>query len=283
MIEAPPASLGPLLRQAAARLAAAGLPEARREAGLLWSGVSGRAPGRAWLDAELPVTPPLATALERAVGRRVAGAPQAYAAGATGFRHLLLRVDARGLIPRPETEGLVDLLRARSGGGRMADVGTGSGCLALSLLQEGVAAEVIATDRSAAALGLATENASRLGLRPALVRTDLLAGLAEDSLDAAIANPPYLTEAEHAGLDPGVRDWEPAAALVSGPTGLEATERLLDQAVRCVRPGGWIAVEVDSRRAGDSARAAVAAGWAGPEIFHDLYGRPRYLLARRSE
>ncbi len=283
MIKIAPARLGPLLRQAAARLTAAGLPEARRDAGLLWSGVSGRPVGRAWLDEELAVKPDLAAALERAVSRRAAGAPLAYASGVAGFRHLLLRVDERGLIPRPETEGLVDLLRDRTSGGRMADAGTGSGCLALSLLQEGLADEVIATDRSAAALRLAAENAARLELRPRLLRTDLLSGVAEGSLDAVIANPPYLTEAEYAGLEAGVREWEPAAALVCGPTGLEATARLLRQAVRTVRAGGWIALEVDSRRAEASARAAAEAGWAGPQIFHDLYGRPRYLLARRSE
>jgi release factor glutamine methyltransferase len=106
--------------------------------------------------------------------------------------------------------------------------------------------------------------------------------LVEHSMDAVISNPPYLTEREYAELDPSVKAWEPAEALVSGPDGLHATVRLLGETREVLRPGGWLAVEVDCTRAGEAAARAESLGWMDVAIHADLFGRERYLLARRS-
>ena len=271
-----------LLDRATGRLAAAGLPDARREAFRLWSELAGAPPAEAMLRPDTPAAPGLAERLLDAAARRAGGEPFAHVVGRIGFRRLVLRSDRRALIPRPETEGLVDLLLTRVRAGRVADVGTGTGALALSLAQEGGFERVIGLDLSAEALALAAEYRRATGLTVDLVRADLCTCLADGALDALVSNPPYLSAGEHAGLDPAVRDWEPAAALVSGPDGMQATARLLGEARRAVRPGGWIALEVDCRRAGDCARRAGALGWDAIAIHADLFGRERYLLARRS-
>jgi release factor glutamine methyltransferase len=115
-----------------------------------------------------------------------------------------------------------------------------------------------------------------------LIRGDMCQPLRAGSFDAVVSNPPYLTEAEYAALDPSVKRWEPAAALVSGPDGLHATGRLLQEARRVLRGGGWLAVEVDWMRAAAVAAQAGALGWMDIAIHADLFGRERYLLARRS-
>jgi release factor glutamine methyltransferase len=271
-----------LLAEATAALSAAGVSEPRREALRLWSELRGTAPAEIFLDGEAEAEPAAAAALRVAVRRRAAGEPLAHVAGRTGFRSLLLRSDRRALIPRPETEGLVDLLLARTQTGRAADIGTGSGCLALSLASEGSFTQVSAVDISADALAQAEENRAALGARVDLVRGDLCEPLRPGSLDAVVSNPPYLTDGEYAALDPSVKRWEPAAALVSGPDGLHATSRLLHEARNVLRGGGWLALEVDCTRAAEVAAQASALGWMDVAIHADLFGRERYLLARRS-
>jgi release factor glutamine methyltransferase len=265
------------------RFARAGLPEPRREALRLWADLRDESPARAVLERARLVAPADAAAFHAAVERRAAGEPLAYAAGRAGFRTLMLRTDARALIPRPETEGLVERVLARVPGGRVADVGTGTGCIALSLRAEGAYTQVVAVDLSAAALALARENARAIGLAVDFLRGDLTAPLGEGRLDALVSNPPYLTEREYAELDGAVRDWEPRLALPSGADGLEATTRLLGDGRRVVRPGGLVALEVDCARAGEAARRAAALGWTDVTVEADLFGRERYLLARRSE
>src|SRR5690606_18150438 len=181
------------------------------------------------------------------------------------------------------TEGLVSLVLERVRTGVAADIGTGSGCVALSLLTEGSFREVAAVDRSADALHLARENAALVGAAPRCVLGDLTQALATGSCDALVSNPPYLTVAEHAALDGSVREWEPAEALVSGADGLAATRALLEDGRRVVRPGGWIALELDASRAAASAAIAGEHGWIEITLARDLFGRERYLLARRSE
>jgi len=218
---------------------------------------------------------------------RCRGVPFAYAAGRTGFRTLDLAVDPRALIPRPETEGLVELALAalQRGAGpdaRVADIGTGCGCIALSLAVEGAVA-VLAVDRDPGAATLARENVARV--RPAApvdVREgDLLEPLGGERFQAIVANPPYLTEAEMMTLDPAVRSFEPRAALDGGADGLVHTGRLLAGAEALLVPNGFLALEIDERRASLVRALAVRHGWRRAAIHDDLFGRPRYLLAYR--
>jgi release factor glutamine methyltransferase len=273
-----------LIRAGAARLRRAGIREPGRESRELWdAALESGASIRAWVVPGRSTTEQEVRAFDRLLGRRVAGEPLAYVTGEAGFRHLVLRADPRALIPRPETEGLVDVLLSRVGGGRVADIGTGTGCLALSLAQEGDFDLVVAIERSPATLALAAENRRRTGLDILPMCADFAEPLRGGEFDAIVSNPPYLTAAEYADLDRSVRAWEPAAALVSGDDGLVATRAVLVQGLVALRPGGWIALEVDSRRAEETARLAASLGWSGVTMQDDLFGRARYLLARRSE
>ena len=271
-----------VLADVAAVLAAGGVAEPRREALRLWTALHGTPAADVLMEGHLAEETGSAGALRLAARRRAEGEPLAHVARSAGFRTLTLGSDSRALIPRPETEGLVDLLLARVRTGRVADIGTGSGCLALSLAVEGAYDEVCAVDLSGDAIALAAENIAAAGAPVRLVRGDLCEPLRTASLDAMVSNPPYLSEAEYASLDPSVRRWEPAAALVSGPDGLAATTRLLQESPRVLRPGGWLAMELDCTRAARVADAAGALGWMDVSIHADLFGRERYLLARRS-
>src|SRR2546430_8637465 len=245
---APHASIAEALDRASERLAAAGLPSARREATSLWAVVAGKKAGDVWLSREESPPPQLVERFGEAVARRSRGVPFACAVGRVGFRTLELALDPRALIPRPETEGLVDVVLrwtrgtagegGRGKGGVVADIGTGCGCIALALAVEGDFERVIAVERSAAAAALARENVALVRPRvPAEIREgDLLAPLAGTPCRAIVANPPYLTAAEYAALDAAVRDFEPREALVSGVDGLDATRALLAGAAACMVP-----------------------------------------------
>lgn len=282
------ATLDEALRHAAAELARAGVQHARHEARHLIAAVLGLRPPDLWIGRGAALDPATASRLAAAVAARRRGEPAAYAAGAQAFRGLDLSSDRRALIPRPETEGLVDLVLAwaaqRWGAGPwgdVVDVGTGSGCIALSLVTEGRFRRVVAVERSPAALALARANVARTGVAGLveLVEGDLLAPLAGQLVDAVVSNPPYLTELEHAALDASVRDHEPREALVGGVDGLAVTRRLLAAARGVLRPRGLLAVEVDERRARRVARDARQAGWLDVRVANDLFGRPRYVLA----
>lgn len=270
-----------LLENAGELLAAAGHAASRREAIRIWSDLSRIGPADAVLARAESVSSERAMQYFTAVGRRAAGEPLAYVTGWTGFRRLVLATDARALIPRPETEGLVEAALARVRRGTAADIGTGSGAIALALADEGEFNQLFAVDLSADALALARCNGERLGLAVAWREGDLLAPLAGQQLDLLISNPPYLTDAEYDALDPSVRDYEPRLALPSGPDGQNATRRLLDEGRACVVAGGWIALEVDSRRAQATAALAEEFGWRGVIVLDDLFGRARYVLARQ--
>jgi len=263
--------------------------EARREATLLWAAVTGASPGEVWLRRDR-AAPPEVERFRDAVARRSSGVPFAYAVGRVSFRRLELRLDPRALIPRPETEGLVELVLqwmrpGRAAWGVVADIGTGCGCIALSLAVEGAFDRVVAVERCSEAAALACENVALV--RPPVpveVRVgDLLAPLTGERCRAVIANPPYLTDGEYAAIDASVRLFEPREALVSGPDGLDATRALLAGAQRVLEPGGLLALEIDERRA-DAVRAlAQASGWTGVVVHEDLFGRPRYALACAGE
>jgi len=283
--------LASLLSGAERRLAAAGLPEPRREALRLWAEPRGARPAAAWLARGQQVGAADAASFTERVARRAAGEPLAYVTGSAGFRRLELLTDRRALIPRPETEGLVDLALELAPAGCAADVGTGTGCIALSLALEGRYDLVVGIDRSPAALALAAQNRDLVarsaggGHRPRarFVRGDLTAPLGAGSLDLLVSNPPYLTEAEWRDLEPNVKDWEPAEALVGGADGLDAARALLADGRRVLKPGGWLALEIDASRAARTASLARDLGWFEVAVRLDLFGRERYLLARRSE
>lgn len=275
--------VGALLDAAATRLRAAAIEDPRREVRRIWSDLEELAHRSPHADRDAVPAPGAAAAFEAAVARRAAGEPLAYTTGLAGFRRLTLVVDRRVLIPRPETEGLVDLLLARCSTGRVADVGTGSGCIALALADEGHFSLVAGIDRSGGALEVARENRQRTGRPVALLRSDLLEAVASGSLDAVVSNPPYLTEREFRELSPSVRDWEPREALESSDGGMLATARVIRGGTRVTRRGGWLALEVDASRAAEVARVAAGAGWDDVSIHNDLFDRARYVLARRSE
>lgn len=274
--------LSAILVEAAERLRRAGIQDARRQALHIWGELNGLAVGRALLTTD--ATAEQSSRFLAAVRRRAAGEPLSYVTGRAGFRHLTLHSDRRALIPRPETEGLVELLLDRVSSGIVADVGTGSGCIALSLAHEGDFRSVLAIDRSAPALELARVNHALAGAPPNVrfVQSDLASAISPGSLDALISNPPYLTLSEYASLDPSVRNWEPAEALRAGVDGFESITPLLRQGWAVVRPGGWLALEVDSTRAAPVAHLAERNGWRDISVHLDLFGRERYLLARRS-
>ena len=213
------------------------------------------------------------------VRRRIAREPVAYILGRKGFRHLELAVDPRALIPRPETEVLVEVaieLAPRS----VVDVGTGSGAVALGVAAELPGAEVLATDTSPAALELARENAGRLGLAER-VRFEGGSLPAEGRHDLVLANLPYVSEAEWAGLEPEITRYEPRGALVAGPTGLEAIDALLGElSVGPVRAEA-VALEVGAGQAASVAELARRAGFERVEARGDLAGIERVVVGRR--
>jgi release factor glutamine methyltransferase len=254
----------------------------------VWAALSGTTVGDAWLRQGEPKSAELVARYQEAVAQLARGVPFAYAVGRAGFRTLDLLIDARALIPRPETEGLVDLVLdsikrdvGRGAWGVAADVGTGSGCIALALATEGKFERVIAVERSPEAAALARENVARVRPpTPVEIREgDLLAPLAGARYRVIVANPPYLTDAEYDALDPAVKAFEPREALVSGQGGLDATGALLAGAAALLEPGGLLALEIDERR-GDAVRdLAHAHGWTRIDVHDDIFGRPRYALA----
>ena len=230
-------------------------------------------------------------AARRAAAKRAAGAPLQYAAGRAAFRHLTLDVDERVLIPRPETEQLVEIvldLTRHERGGVAVDVGTGSGAIALALANEGRFARVIGTDVSLDALAVARANAERFAGRWCaaleLRHGSLLGPVPEKGLRAIVSNPPYIAFEEAAALPTSVRDWEPAVALFSGQDGMAATARLVRDAAASLAPSGVLALEVDIRRAATVAELAASHGsYVDVRVLLDLTGRERFVVARRRE
>ncbi|MEK6596740.1 MAG: peptide chain release factor N(5)-glutamine methyltransferase [Gemmatimonadota bacterium] len=270
-----------VLAAATDRLAAAGIAEPRSEALAIWAGVTGspwRGRGR---EDEPAVNPPILATFRQAIRARSAGTPRAYASGVVGFRRLELGADARALIPRPETEGLIDLALDLAPTGHALDLGTGSGCIALSLAQEGTWASVTGVDRSPEALALARENGRRTGLTVRWVEGVWCQPVQGQQFDVVVSNPPYLTTAEVVEADPSVRCWEPAAALDGGADGLDCYRALFATVPAVLAPHGVLVMEIDARRGAETAYQAREAGWTAVTITQDLFGRDRYLSARR--
>ncbi|MFP5318553.1 MAG: peptide chain release factor N(5)-glutamine methyltransferase [Acidimicrobiia bacterium] len=229
--------------------------------------------------------------VESMVARRAAGEPLQYVTGRWGFRALDVFVDRRVLIPRPETEAVVEValgeLRRLRVAGRpavVADLGTGSGVIALSMASEGPA-EVWASDASAEALAVARANLAGLGSRHArsvrLVQGRWFEALPAElrgGIDVVVSNPPYVADGE--ALPPEVADWEPPEALFAGPTGLEAVAEIVAAAPAWLARPGALVVEIAPHQAGAALRMAREAGLEGGMIRTDLQGRARALVAR---
>ena len=275
------ATVAEMLAVAAATLSDAGIPEARHEALRLWADLNRQSPAEVLIQRSRLVTPDDGQRFSEAVTRRAGGEPLAYVTGWAGFRRLTLISDRRALIPRPETEGLVDAVLERVRTGIAADVGTGTGAIALALSSEGEFDEVLGIDLSADALELARNNGVLTGLPVTWLAGDLVAPLAGRLVNVLVSNPPYLTHSEYDSLDGSVRDYEPGVALVAGEDGQLLLRRLVQEARAVVAPDGWLALEVDCRRADDTARLATAGGWENVTVRDDLFGRARYVLARQ--
>ena len=242
-------------------LAGAGLDEARVRAEWLVAHAIGCRRLELPLRGADAVTPEAGQFIQSALARLLQHEPLQYILGTADFMGHVLRVDRRVLIPRPETEQLVELVLADRAIRaverlRLADVGTGSGCVAIALAAALPGAGVVATDISREVLELARDNAARVGVggRIEFREADLLEGVAADSLDAVVSNPPYVTTDEWRELEPGVRLFEPRRALDGGPDGLDVIRRLVADARRALRAGGGLFVEIGERQ-GDEAKA----------------------------
>lgn len=285
----PIGTIGDLLAGCAAMLESEGVPDAEREAREIFAAVLDVPRFWAAANSVANASPEVARSVVRAAILRAKGAPLAYAAGRAAFRHLTLEVDERVLIPRVETEVLVDriLERLNADSRVIADIGTGSGAIALSLAFEHDFDRVYATDISLDALDVAAANATSLAkvLKSAVEfrHGSLLAPLKGVKLDAVVCNPPYISFAELVDLPPDVRDWEPPIALLSASEGLAATRELVRAAPLQLARHGLLALEVDTRRAGSVAEMISVDGrYTDVEVLLDLTGRERFVLARRA-
>ncbi len=275
------ASVREALDSAVIAIAAAGSDTPRLDAEVLLAAALGVDRTALFLDPLREVTGPAVRAFQDAVRRRSAGRePVAYITGRRGFRHIELAVDARVLVPRPETELLVEVgVELLAHGARVVDVGTGSGAVALALKDERPDLDVSATDVSAGALAVARDNAARLGLAGdvAFVEGDLLAGLGD--LDAVLANPPYVADGERAALAPEILRHEPAGALFAGADGLDVIRRLVPAAVAA--GARLVAVEVGEGQAAAVAALMGEAGLATVQVRRDLAGIERVVAGSR--
>ncbi|MGC1160270.1 MAG: peptide chain release factor N(5)-glutamine methyltransferase [Acidobacteriaceae bacterium] len=258
------------------------LATARRDAEVLLMRVVGR--DRAWImtHADAGLTSEQLAQFEDWVARRARQEPVQYILGETEFYGLTLRVTPAVLIPRPETEHVVEAVLSRVGRDaavRICDVGTGSGSIAVALAHALPRAVVTAVDLSSAALEIAKENAERHGVagRVRFVESDLLGAVRGERFEVVVSNPPYVAEGEV--LEAQVREYEPREALYAGATGLEVYRRLIPEAWEVLVPGGWLVMEIGHGQR--EVLAALLTGWDGVEFAADLQGIPRVAIAQR--
>lgn len=281
-------SISACVASARERLRTAGIPpdEADLDARLLAQFVLGWPTEQFFVDANTDPPPPFAAQFESLIIRRASREPFAYIVGHQEFWQLDFVVTPAVLIPRPETEVIIEASLARLDAGaplRIADVGTGSGCLAIALARERPAARLIATDISDQALAVARQNAVRHGVdrRIEFRHADLLDGVT-GSFDAIVSNPPYVREDDRADIQQEVR-FEPARALFAGADGLDVIRRLLPSAAACLAPGGPLMFEIGFGQADPVAELiSTTAGLRMCEIKGDLQGIPRVAIAERT-
>jgi release factor glutamine methyltransferase len=271
-------SLGDVLRRATEHLERTS-DTARLDAELLLAHTLGRQRIELYTDLDRPLQTAELDAYRELVARRARREPVAYILGEWGFRRLTLNVDSRALIPRPETEIVVERALGRIEGidrPRVIDVGTGTGAIALAIADECPGAEVTAIDVSADALALAAENAARTGLEVSLELHDVREGLSGGPYDLVVSNPPYVEPDELPGLMADVRDYEPHVALV----GDHVPELVAGAARGVLRPGGWLVLEVGDGQAGATAALLESLGYVDVTVTPDLAGRDRVVEGR---
>ena len=290
------------LAEAVARLTAANVPSPRMNAELLLRFTLDVDRAYLYAHPDRELTPEEQARYDEVLAQRAKGVPAQYITGHQEFWGMDFVVTPAVLIPRPETEHLIETVlelqtsdlrpqtsatpriaevRSPRSDVRIIDVGTGSGCIAIALAKELPSAEIHATDISPDALEIAEANAARhqMQARIEFHDTDLLRGLAPDSFDMVVSNPPYVGEAEEDQVQLEVRKFEPRHAVFAGPTGLEVIERLIPQAHDILKPGGWLIMEISGTIA-DGVRRLLQ-DWNDVEITNDLQGIPRIARARK--
>jgi release factor glutamine methyltransferase len=233
---------------------------------------------------ERELTPQEKINYQEAIAQRALGIPAQYITGHQEFWGMDLIVSPAVLIPRPETEHVVETVLTLSLGHspRIIDVGTGSGCIALALAKELPLAEIHATDISPAALEISRGNSARhrFDARIQFHQTDLLLGFEPGTFDLIVSNPPYVGESEEDQVQLEVRKYEPRNAVFAGPTGLEVIERLIPQVHTVLKPGGWLVMEMSGTIA--EAIQHLLADWSKLRVINDLQGIPRVAVAART-
>jgi release factor glutamine methyltransferase len=275
------ANAGEALQTARTRLAATS-KNPRRDADLLLAHVLGSDQTALLTHPERMLSAAESEQFEHLVERRLASEPMQYLTGEQEFFGLRLEVSPAVLIPRPETEHLVEAVLERferDEAVRIVDVGTGSGAIAVALAHAMPQSRVTAVDLFPAALEVARRNAQRHGVidRLTLLPSDLLAAVEREEFDAVVANPPYVAAGDV--LEPQVANYEPHSALYAGPTGLEVYERLIPQAARVLKTGGWLMLEIGYGQS--PALRNLMHGWAGFTLVNDLQGIPRVALGQK--
>ena len=277
-------TVGDVLKRSAQYLAARGVDSPRLDAELLLARALGKTRIELYTDYARPLSRGELQTYRALILRRGRREPLAYILGEWGFRRLTLATDRRALVPRPETEVVVErCLELLRGVKRpdVLDVGVGSGAIALSIADEHPGARVTAIDSSRDALALAEENAERTGLaaRVRFQEADLHRGLGRGEYDLVVSNPPYVAAGEVETLQPEVRDWEPRGALVGEGT----TEAVARAAVEALRPGGWLVLETADGKAPEVATLLQELGFGAIRMTADLTERDRVVEGQKRE
>ncbi len=269
------------------RFSEAGLASARLDAELLLAHALGTERVHLYAHPERPLSEAERATYRQLIERRLAGEPIAYIMGRKNFRYLSLKITPAVLIPRPETELLVESVVEFAAGSplKCAEIGTGSGAVAISIARELPGAVIYATDLSQGALDLANENAEAAGVGKAVVllHGDLFGPLPHELagfLDAVVSNPPYIPTDDIRSLPPEIGDYEPREALDGGPDGLGVVRRLIAESPAFLRPGGLLAIEIGHDQ-GDRVADLAGSDFADIEVRKDLAGLDRVLLGRR--
>ena len=262
-----------------------GVESARLNAELIVGHALGLKRMQLYLQFERLLTEPELERIRPLVRRRGQREPLAYVLGSAEFCGLTLKADRRALVPRPETERLVELLQERCvpPPTRVLDLGTGTGCIALALASAWPGAEVVAVDASEEALALARENGESTGLaaRVRWLKSDWFSGLPVDArFDLIVSNPPYLTAEETAAAEPEVRTYEPASALTAAEAGMADLRKIIAGAPRFLAPGGWLAMETGIAQHAALLADLARAGLHDGESVKDLADRDRFVVAR---